>query len=74
MIDTRLVECLKSCFPKWDGDANSGLKCGDIPGWDSMEAVNLQLELESAFAVDLESFDLRGDTTISQIAKAVHKD
>lgn len=38
-------------FPAVKADKLSGqTKLGDIPGWDSMNSVNLQVEIESATA------------------------
>ncbi len=50
----RIKEALKSAFKDFDENAFSeNMKLGDIPDWDSMNSVNLQMELESVFDVNL---------------------
>ncbi|MCX6612562.1 MAG: acyl carrier protein [Acidobacteria bacterium] len=40
----------------------------ELPGWDSMRAVNFQIELESQFGVDLSDVDSIGSLNLSTLA------
>ena len=42
-------------------------KLGDIPDWDSIAAVNLQMLLQETFHVELPLDLLREDTTLSEL-------
>ena len=43
------------------------MKLGDLPDWDSMASVNLQLELESAFGVALSGVFLTSELTLADV-------
>ena len=50
----RIKEALIAVFEDFDESMfNDNLMLGDIPGWDSMNSVNFQIELESIFNIDL---------------------
>jgi acyl carrier protein len=49
------------------GDVRPELALGDIPGWDSMNSVNLVLELESTFDADLQGVMLVADQTVADV-------
>ena len=40
-----------------------------VEGWDSMRAINFQMEVESAFDVDLSDTQITGDSTLQQVAE-----
>jgi acyl carrier protein len=63
---------LKNVFPELkDEQLTDGLKLCDIPGWDSMNVINLQLELETLCKVDLSSENIPGEMTVSQLEEKV---
>lgn len=72
-MDT-VLEALKSVFDEFD-EVNFGeaMKLGDIPGWDSMNSVNLQIELEEMFDVDLSDTVLEGSHSISDVIGILRK-
>jgi acyl carrier protein len=37
-------------------------------GWDSMRAINFQMEVESAFDVDLSDVQITGSSTLGEVA------
>lgn len=47
-------------------DPNVPLK--QIEGWDSMRAVNFQIELEQEFGVDLSGGEITSDSTLNDVA------
>jgi acyl carrier protein len=40
----------------------------ELPGWDSMNSVNLEMAIETAYNVDRSAFDLNDDTTLDALA------
>lgn len=55
----RLSKAIKSVFKNFDeSQFNLGLEMGQIPGWDSMNSINLQLEVESRFNIKFGDFTL----------------
>jgi acyl carrier protein len=42
-----------------------------LDGWDSMRAVNFQLELESTFSIDLSDAEITGSTTWAEVIELV---
>ncbi len=66
---TEIDQALRNVFPELaEAAIRDELKLEDIPGWDSMNAINLQLELESRCGVDLSSETLAGEMTLGQLA------
>lgn len=54
MTTERYVDAIRTVFPDWDGSGDlAATTFESVPGWDSMNSVNLQMELESAFGVNL---------------------
>jgi len=50
----KIIACLKEVFPECDPAViTDDSRLGDVPGWDSMNSVNLLMELEAAFSVSL---------------------
>lgn len=64
----RILESLKEIFPDFDENTFSkDLELGNIPDFDSMNAVVLQLSLESKFKKDLSELPLHQSTKIIDI-------
>ena len=69
-----LFPVLKTVFPHLDeNNYNVHLQMGDIPGWDSMNSVNLQMEIESCFLVDISGFVISNKTTVEDILGIIDK-
>jgi acyl carrier protein len=68
----RLVQTIRSVFPEWSvpeaGEITS-VRLMDVPGWDSMNAVTFQMELEDAFGVDFSEEPAKGRDNIGDIIK-----
>lgn len=63
-----LAEAVAAVFDDFPAaDLRPDLALGDIPGWDSMNSVNLVLELESAFDTSLEGVLLVADQTVADV-------
>jgi acyl carrier protein len=65
----KIIACLKEVFP----DCNPALissdtRLGDVPGWDSMNSINLLMSLEAAFSVSLADDQLTAKQQVSDIA------
>jgi acyl carrier protein len=62
---------IKTVFPAFSGNIHAGLRLGEITGWDSMNSVNLALELESHFGVDLSDVILTPQQTVIDVASII---
>jgi acyl carrier protein len=63
-------------FPRQDpSELVPGMRLGEIKGWDSMNAVNLQIELEARLNRGLLDFAVTEDLTVADLAGrlAAHK-
>ena len=60
---------LDNFFESGDGSIAPETKLGEIPDWDSMEAVNLQILLHDTFHVDLPLELLQEYTTFSELIR-----
>ncbi|HWA24563.1 MAG TPA: hypothetical protein VG734_02730 [Lacunisphaera sp.] len=61
-----------SVFPKADQTRLSPrTKLGDLPGWDSMNSVNLQVELEGRLGVDTSGILFDGAMSVDELTKAL---
>ncbi len=70
-IDT-LSACIKELFPEAaDMVIGSETLLDDIPGWDSMSAVNLQTYLTTTFGVTISDAMLSGETSIGDIVDQI---
>jgi acyl carrier protein len=70
----KLKSVLQSVFPKWDpSTCNETLYLRDVAGWDSMNSVNLSLELETAFGIDLSGIVFSGEQTISDVVRMLRE-
>jgi len=63
----KLIAATAEVFDFSAKDFRLDLPLAEIEGWDSMNAVNLTLELESAFSVDLEGIILTADQTLADV-------
>jgi len=71
-IVAKIKESLHEVFPESLGlDVNAETILDDIPGWDSMASVNLQMQLESAFACSVPAEFLSGETPIGDIVEHI---
>jgi acyl carrier protein len=70
-IDT-LSACIKELFPDAaDLSIGSETLLDDIPGWDSMSAVNLQTYLATAFGVTVPEEMLSSETSVGEIVEQI---
>ena len=64
----KVIRCIHAVFPDADESAlTPESRLGGIPGWDSMNSVNLLLELEAAFSVRLLNEMLSGDQRLADV-------
>jgi len=64
----KLFEVVKSVFPDAVVEKYTpATLLEDIPDWDSMNSVNLQIELENVFGVSLLDDGLDGKTSIQEL-------
>jgi acyl carrier protein len=67
-----VIECVRDTLPGLSGTTVSReTRLGDLPEWDSMVAVNLQMCLEETFETDLPAEFLGIQTTIAEISSQV---
>ena len=65
---TRLVGAITAVFPDFDDTAFSpDLEMMQVPGWDSMNSVNLQMQIQSTFDVQFDQFYLNDESKVSDI-------
>lgn len=70
-IDT-LSACIIELFPDAaDVIIGSETRLDDIPGWDSMSAVNLQTYLATAFGVTIPEEMLSSETSVGEIVEHI---
>ncbi len=68
----KLSGCIKEVFPEaTDLQLNEETVLDDIPGWDSMAAVNLQTYISEAFGVTIPEEMLSGETTAAEILSQI---
>ncbi len=63
----KLTEALVAVFEFEPSLLRPELPLGEVEGWDSMNAVNFTLELETAFGVELAGVILTADQTIADV-------
>jgi acyl carrier protein len=61
------------CEESGDAPVPLDTRLKELPGWDSMRAVNFQLELESAFSVDLSAETIVGSATLGEIVQLLER-
>ncbi len=66
----RLIAAISSVFDRFNPDQFSEeLMLGDIPDWDSMNGINLQMAVESEFSVELKDASLAGTDRVADILR-----
>jgi acyl carrier protein len=63
----RLTTALAAAFRNPPATLSSGLRLGDIDGWDSFNAVTFSFELETAFGVTIGDYTFTGNETIGDV-------
>jgi acyl carrier protein len=68
----KLKNAVLAVFPEIKPEAmEPGLKLGNIPGWDSMNSINLQIELEKQFSIDLSDTQLGEEQTLGEVIDTI---
>jgi acyl carrier protein len=71
----RVLDAIREVFPDFrEEDYAAESKLDSIPGWDSMNSINLQLELESSFGMDMGGAPLSGEDTIGMLVSYIEKE
>lgn len=66
---TRVLDAIKTVFPEFDETTfDMDMQMLQIPGWDSMNSVNLLMQLQKVFDVPFDQFVLVDETRVSDIA------
>ncbi len=68
----KLIELARSVCECPDAQIRPNQPLREVPGWDSMRAVNFQMELESAYGVDLSDALITGSSSLDQIVEVLH--
>ncbi len=64
----RIRQAIKTVFPDFDESTfNPDMEMLQIPGWDSMNSVNLQVQLDTLFGVKSEEMGLNDYSKVSDI-------
>jgi acyl carrier protein len=71
----KIKTALLTVFPEINiGTVTEKLKLVTIPGWDSMNSINLQIELEKHFNIELSDSPLGDEQTVSDVIDIIrHK-
>ncbi len=65
----RILRAIKETFPEFEENKFSeGLTLGSIADFDSMNAINLQINLQAKFGIKFYDFSLKESTSIAEIA------
>jgi acyl carrier protein len=64
----RILRALQAATGEETQALQQDLPLKQLAGWDSMRAVNFQLELEQEFGVDLSDAGITGASTLADIA------
>ncbi|MFB3925375.1 MAG: acyl carrier protein [Syntrophales bacterium] len=68
MILKKIVEGVEQIFPDFDiANLNTDTCLGEIPDWDSLNAINLQTFLEEAFQISIPLEILNAETRIGDL-------
>ena len=71
-IVATITDGLNEVFPESVGvEVNAKTRLDEIPDWDSMASVNLQMFLESAFGCSVPAELLSGETPIGDIVEHI---
>jgi acyl carrier protein len=71
---TELIELVKDvceCSRVTSIDPNRPLR--ELQGWDSMRAVNFQMELEAKYSVDLIDVPITGGSSLQEISQVLRE-
>lgn len=72
-IEEKIIDGLRELFPEMEDLAVTGnTRLEEIPGYDSMAAVNLQAYLEEIFRTKVLLEILNGETTISELVACLN--
>lgn len=64
----RLVNAIKTVFPEFDESTfSTDMEMLQIPGWDSMNSVNLQMQIQNEFGVPMDQLVLNDESRVSEI-------
>ena len=67
---SKISDAIYAVFPELEGrEIVASMTLGDIPNWDSMNSVNLQLALEERYGVQLGAMQLRPTDTVEDLEK-----
>jgi acyl carrier protein len=71
----KVEQALRKIFWPWDGKGFSPqMHMRELPGWDSMNAVSLLVELEDSFETNLEgALSLTDDLTVESLLEAINR-
>ena len=71
-IVAKITQGLNEVFPESEGmEVNDETLLDDIPYWDSMASVNLQVYLETAFKCSVPAELLSGETPVGDIVEHI---
>lgn len=66
----RISNAIKLVFPEFnESQFRQDLELGQIPGWDSMNSINFQMQVESMFNVKFGDFSLNDYNKVSDVTK-----
>lgn len=64
----RIRQAIKTVFPDFDeATFSQDMEMLQIPGWDSMNSINLQVQLDNTFGVKSEEMGLNDYSKVSDI-------
>lgn len=69
----QLVGLVRSVCESPDAEIRPDQPLNEVAGWDSMRAVNFQMELEAAWGVDLSEAEITGDWSLQRIAELLRQ-
>jgi acyl carrier protein len=70
----KLLEIIKDLFEDFDeNDFSEDLELSQIPDWDSMNAINFQMEIEAAFGVELNPDFIDAFLKVSDVIKELKR-
>lgn len=69
-----LFQQIKEIFPDAEeAECTGSNELKNIPGWDSLKAINLQMLLEDTYSVDLSDLEWAGNETFEQVESRLAK-
>ncbi len=70
-VPTRLREIFSRLIPESRGLEREQIRFGEVSGWDSLQQIQLLLEIEKAFAISLSAADFSRALSFDQIEALV---